>query len=97
MGEGATLCMPGRAAGVQTVRPRLGLDPELADGGPARKARARLEAVLDSVTRFAPTGNHPAARILGAQDRGGMRVLNVDLNADQREFVKGLVPAAVRA
>jgi len=24
-----------------------------------------------------------------------MRVLNVDLNADQREFVKGLVPAPV--
>jgi hypothetical protein len=38
----------GKAGGLQSVRSRLGLDPELADGRIRRKAKARLEALLAS-------------------------------------------------
>ena len=38
----------GKAGGVASVRSRLGIDPEIADGRLRRKAKARLEALLDS-------------------------------------------------
>jgi hypothetical protein len=38
----------GRRGGQQSVRSRLGLDPEVADGRLRKKAKARLEELLDS-------------------------------------------------